>query len=302
MLDTGIIVSKYKYGVTMATQVRQTHDYDYWSFWSQITKGGGDSNLTTLERVGHVALGVLKFLSYFTLVIPLSVWVYTACCKSTPEAEPEEESVEEQITDLYDRYETPLLGPERRTDQSTFQEPRRVQRRQMTPSAPSHLHDDKSRIRYVGNRALIEQHTLTYNWFVRCAENGELNKLHHAHFDWWMFPIPEESSGHGRRYALPAGQRDALLQDQAFMQQFRQGVYLAIKAWGWDIHKRQPCQHPHYGQKWTGYEIRLMKIVKSLEYFGENEILGRVHGFMQNQGIQFSPQLIRHFNPPPQFR
>ncbi len=95
-------------------------------------------------------------------------------------------------------------------------------------------------------------------------------------FDWWMFPIDRDSQGQGSRYTLTPESIAALKRDPEFMKNYRSGVILVTASWGWDLEKNAPCNPLNSSQLWTGYEVRLGKMLHSLTLFGEKDLHGRL--------------------------
>ncbi|WP_068471444.1 hypothetical protein [Candidatus Protochlamydia phocaeensis] len=108
--------------------------------------------------------------------------------------------------------------------------------------------------------------------FKNWALANQWQKIHDAHYDWWMFPVERPSAQQGEAYAVGREEVNALKADPAFMQSYREGVALVVQAWGWDLENEQAIlvANPQVsGQKWTGYGVRLAKMSDSLLLFGE---------------------------------
>lgn len=108
------------------------------------------------------------------------------------------------------------------------------------------------------------------------AAEGKWFNIHNAHYDWWMFPLHRPSS-YNYEYSVTKEDVQRLKQDNEFMKNYRKGVTVVAKAWGWDIEKKQDLTQGD--QAWDGYEIRLWKMLNSLKIFGETELRRRILHF-----------------------
>ena len=106
--------------------------------------------------------------------------------------------------------------------------------------------------------------------FERWADQDDWAALHRAHYDWWMFPIDEDSQ-HGAKYTVYPGDIAELKQDPLFVQRYLRGVELLARAWGWDLVTRSYLTNPQPGQAWSHWPIRLYKAARSLQLFGYND-------------------------------
>ncbi|HEX2582895.1 MAG TPA: hypothetical protein VHL30_02130 [Chlamydiales bacterium] len=89
-------------------------------------------------------------------------------------------------------------------------------------------------------------------------------------FDWWMFPIDRVSQGQGDKYQVNKAEIAALKKDPEFMQNYRTGVILVAKSWGWDLETGQDVTNEE--QRWMGYQVRLGKMLHSLVLFDQNDL------------------------------
>lgn len=109
--------------------------------------------------------------------------------------------------------------------------------------------------------------------FKAWEANREWKEIHQAHYDWWMFPVSRPSSGYKLRFMVEKDSEDlrALKNDKDFMDSYREGVALVVRAWGWDLEKGAPIANPDTaeGQGWDGYGVRLAKMGSSSLLFGE---------------------------------
>ncbi|MBP9842017.1 MAG: hypothetical protein KBC64_06295 [Simkaniaceae bacterium] len=124
----------------------------------------------------------------------------------------------------------------------------------------------------------------------RLAQNGEWEHLrqHTAHpdsgFDWWMFPVDRGSAGQGDLYKVSSGDIDALKRDPEFIRNYRDGVILVAKSWGWDLETGQVVTTDR--QKWTNYQVRLGKMLHSLSLFGQNDLRTSLIHFIDDQNLR----------------
>jgi hypothetical protein len=121
------------------------------------------------------------------------------------------------------------------------------------------------------------------------AQKGQWEHLqtHTSHpdsaFDWWMFPSDQASRGQGKRYTVNSSDILRLTSDPEFMHAYRKGVCLVAKSWGWDLeHKRNVTTNT---QCWTGYTIRLEKMLYSLRLFGQNDLRKTLSQFVTERNI-----------------
>lgn len=108
--------------------------------------------------------------------------------------------------------------------------------------------------------------------FEQWTAKNEWGKFHLAHYDWWMFPINRSSQGRGMIYAVTSSDIQQLKQDPEFMKNYRRGVELVARAWGWDVNNCTPIQNPTSDQKWQNWPVRLGKMADSLRLFDEQDL------------------------------
>lgn len=123
---------------------------------------------------------------------------------------------------------------------------------------------------FVGVGEIKRQQAKQLAAFEQWAAQGNWGAFHHAHYDWWMFPIDKPSS-YGMAYVVYAGDIAELQQDPVYIANYLRGVELLMLAWGWDAAKRQPVANPQPGQQWSQWPIRLHKAASSLLLFGFSE-------------------------------
>merc|ERR1739848_340868 len=117
-----------------------------------------------------------------------------------------------------------------------------------------------------------------------------------------MFPIPKTSS-QGWKYTVHKKEIAELKKDENFMKRYRLGVEVVAKSWGWDIHNQrifsnlksyyesnvQPAKVnvPNH-QQWQRWDIRLAKMLQSVEVFEEIDLLDSL--------LKFCTWLEKHNN------
>lgn len=89
-------------------------------------------------------------------------------------------------------------------------------------------------------------------------------------FDWFMFPIDRSSKGQGLLYTVDNEAIAKLLKDEKFVNNYRQGVALIAKSWGWDLTNR--VDHTNAACRWVGYDVRLGKMLHSLQLFKQKDL------------------------------
>ena len=106
-------------------------------------------------------------------------------------------------------------------------------------------------------------------------------------FDWWMFPVDRSSASWGDLYAINANEVEGLKADATFMKSYRDGVILVAKSWGWDLESNEDVTDSV--QRWTGYNVRLGKMLQSLTIFGQADLHERLVAFVDAH--QLRPRL-----------
>lgn len=122
------------------------------------------------------------------------------------------------------------------------------------------------------------------------------------HFDWWMFPISDESS-QGYRYSVLDGDIEILKNNFEYLSLYREGVELMFRSWGYNIQTSKMILKPSSGQVWRGYDVRLRKVIQSLYLFDQNDYLNSSLNFVKsleaNDEIRRTSQvfsLIKKYN------
>ena len=102
--------------------------------------------------------------------------------------------------------------------------------------------------------------------FRRAAASEAWAQVHAGHYDWFMFPIDDGSKA---EYNVFADDVAELLRDSVWPARHRESVALVARAWGWELDAAQPVPAPrHPAMKWTFWDVRLAKIIRSLWLFG----------------------------------
>lgn len=142
---------------------------------------------------------------------------------------------------------------------------------------------------FVGCPALKNKQKEHLHKLKTLAAQGHWQHLqtHTAHpdsgFDWWMFPINRASAGFGDAYNIGERDIEALKNDPEFIKNYREGVILVAKSWGWDLENNRDVANN--SQAWTGYQVRLGKMLQSLTLFGQKDLHNRLVGIINQKGI-----------------
>jgi len=122
--------------------------------------------------------------------------------------------------------------------------------------------------------------------FEQWAAEGDWASIHKAHYDWWMFPNNRTSAGEGPKYQVSQKDINALKSDPEFMGNYRRGVELVARAWGWEVIENKPVENPSKHQKWQNWPVRLGKMADSLRLFGENTLRSSMRDYAQQAGLR----------------
>jgi len=120
---------------------------------------------------------------------------------------------------------------------------------------------------------LKAKHKQQLSKFRKHAAAGKWARVHGDHFDWWVFPIEDGSQPAFNVYADDVA---ALQADGAWLEEYRAGVALVLRAWGWDVATVAPVAPLASGMGWTEWDVRLAKIIRSLWLFQEPQLLAAV--------------------------
>jgi len=118
--------------------------------------------------------------------------------------------------------------------------------------------------------------------FIAWDKAKAYGRFHHSHYDWWMFPNDRDSWGQGRKYALFQKDIDALLNEvDGYAECYKLGTRLVLRSWGWDMDEER-----FYGkdertaeQRWTGYNVRLLKMLYSTIILKQWDVYRSVYKF-----------------------
>lgn len=130
---------------------------------------------------------------------------------------------------------------------------------------------------------LIKQQAKSLEELKQKAKDNKWSYLNsgEGHFDWWMFPIDRPSRGYRTKYCVGEKQIEKLKSNTEFMSSYREGVVLVAKSWGWDILQGKEVASPQVGQRWTGYQVRLGKMLHSLILFNQIDLLKGLRPFIE---------------------
>lgn len=129
-------------------------------------------------------------------------------------------------------------------------------------------------------KALKDQQASELTNLTRLAMAGRWESLqtHHGKgFDWWMFPIDQDSQ-HGDKWRVSPSDIEVLKADAEFMASYREGAILVARSWGWDLKKNQKIHDPKL--KWAGWDVRLGKMACSLYLFGQKDLHASLLNFI----------------------
>jgi len=142
---------------------------------------------------------------------------------------------------------------------------------------------------FVGVSAIKELNLSQLEEFRDWASTGNWGKFHSSHYDWWAFPIDAPSS-YGFKYCLTPQSVAALSKDESFIASLRESATLLMLSWGWEIFKSKLVDEPQPDQSWANWPIRLAKCIRSLNLFGQGDIVQSARSFatlLESQGVSF---------------
>lgn len=85
-----------------------------------------------------------------------------------------------------------------------------------------------------------------------------------------MFSVERPSRTYGDRFTVNAEDVKTLKADPKFMESYRKGIMLVALSWGRDLKTGADCTNDM--QKWTGYNVRLGKMLESLTLFDQIDL------------------------------
>lgn len=123
---------------------------------------------------------------------------------------------------------------------------------------------------FVGIARLKAEQKRQLDDFERWAGRKDWARIHHSHYDWWMFPLSAPSSD-GLKWTVYAGDIAELKEDEAYLRDYLRGVALLMASWGWDLGAQDFLPHPDPDQRWQDWPVRLYKAAVSVQSFGFDE-------------------------------
>lgn len=115
---------------------------------------------------------------------------------------------------------------------------------------------------FIGLSELLEKHYQQLKEFKEWAAKGEWSEFHRSHYDWWAYPIDEES-GFGNKYKLGPEEISTLKEDTAFINSLREAVNLYLLSSGWDVVSSSYRPDLVTKQRYNDHPIRLWKVWRS---------------------------------------
>lgn len=123
--------------------------------------------------------------------------------------------------------------------------------------------------------------------FLQEHISSDLDPNQYSGFDWWMFPVNRHSQGQGGLYQLGAREIELLKKDEDFIKNYREGVILVTKSWGWDLELNKDISNTE--QRWTDYQVRLGKMAHSLVLLEQTDLLDSLRNFVQSNHLVLQP-------------
>jgi len=117
----------------------------------------------------------------------------------------------------------------------------------------------------------------TLEIFRNCRDRGNFERVHNAHYDWWMFPIDDGSKADWN--VTCEADVEALRSDAEWLAGYREGVRLVAYAWGWDVDAVARVEPIIPSMGYRGWDVRLAKICRSLYLFEETALLSSMQTF-----------------------
>ncbi|HEY4832069.1 MAG TPA: hypothetical protein VIH61_05855 [Waddliaceae bacterium] len=124
-----------------------------------------------------------------------------------------------------------------------------------------------------------KKHSEQLKLFEEWAKAEQWGKIHAAHYDWWMFPIDNKDGGRRNEYTVSESDIEELKKDTKFMDNYRKGVELVVRAWGWELLGEKSAENKTSEQTWTKWDVRLGKMANSLRLFKQDEYLEKLRIF-----------------------
>ncbi len=98
-----------------------------------------------------------------------------------------------------------------------------------------------------------------------------------------MFPTDHPSQVYGDRFVINEEDVERLLANPVFMRNYREGVVLVAKSWGWDL--ETGISHKTPTREWTGYQVRLGKMIHSLTLLKQDDLKKSLINFLEEEEI-----------------
>lgn len=120
---------------------------------------------------------------------------------------------------------------------------------------------------FVGIQVLKDKQLQQLEKFQQAAARNDWMAIHEDHYDWWMFPIDEQSM-YGFAWTVYEEEVSELKRDAVYLDRYLLGVELLARSWGWDLRQASYLSEPQPGQCWQNWPIRLYKAARSVRLFG----------------------------------
>jgi hypothetical protein len=126
---------------------------------------------------------------------------------------------------------------------------------------------------FIGVETLRKRQAKQLGDFEGWAADGSWLRFHQEHYDWWSFPVDEESAAYGNLYRLPPVASAELARSDKFLKDLARSAELVALSFGWDLKRKLPVEHPEPHQaydegRFGNHGMRLRKMLLSLRMFG----------------------------------
>ena len=151
---------------------------------------------------------------------------------------------------------------------------------------------------FIGLSKLKLKHKSQLDKFEQWNKKGEYKKFGPCnHFDWWAFPINSDS-GKGYMYTVFQDEVNELLNDVEFVKNYKRGVELMVRSYGYDIINKLYLNEKNMGYR--NYDIRLRKIGQSLLVFQQVDYFKSLNEFVThletNEGFKFNKKTMKRYS------
>ncbi|MFZ0566188.1 MAG: hypothetical protein WAM28_08400 [Chlamydiales bacterium] len=145
----------------------------------------------------------------------------------------------------------------------------------LEPPTRSYINNNHGNIVRFHNEQIIQ--------FRDWSQRGRWDWIRIAHFDWWMFPINRAATTNTRGPCIASPEvMQALKADARFMEEYREGIELVCRAYGYDANTGQRVvDFPS-----SLYIVRFGKMLSSLKWFGERELHRNVAAIVSSNSIR----------------